>query len=126
MSEAIDLQDEAARLDEFWSQRVLAEANGSLFKVAKGIGEVSWHQHDDQDETFLVLSGELVVRLRDPEERAVPLSPGQLFVVPQGVQHAPVSAAGASFLVIGRTVTSTAEGGKPAWSEGGGAAPEQV
>lgn len=97
MSDGIDLATLATGLDEFWSQQVVASANGSLFKVAKGIGEVEWHQHDDQDEVFLVLTGELIVRLRDPEERAVPLKPGQLFVVPQGVQHAPVAADEASF-----------------------------
>jgi mannose-6-phosphate isomerase-like protein (cupin superfamily) len=121
MSDGIDLAELATGLDEFWSQQVVASANGNLFKVAKGIGEVEWHQHDDQDEVFLVLTGELTVRLRDPEERAVPLKPGQLFVVPQGVQHAPVAVDEASFLIIGRSITSTAEGGKPAWSEGGGA-----
>lgn len=81
MDDKVTLADEAATLTEFWSQRVLAEANGQLFKVAKGIGSTRWHAHDDQDETFLLLSGRLRIQLRD---RDVDLAPGDLFVVPRG------------------------------------------
>ncbi|HEY4026207.1 MAG TPA: cupin domain-containing protein, partial [Candidatus Dormibacteraeota bacterium] len=58
---------EAAQLTEFWSQRVIARANGNLFKVAKGIGSTNWHTHDDQDETFLVLEGRITIQLRDED-----------------------------------------------------------
>lgn len=110
--------DETARdLTEFWSQRVLGEANGSLFKVAKGIGSTEWHAHEDQDEVFLVTHGELVVELRD---REVPVRPGELFIVPRGVEHRPRAAGETRFLIVGATVTSTAAGGKPAWSAAGG------
>ena len=57
--------DEAAgALEEFWSQQVVGSANGNLFKVAKGIESTTWHAHDDQDEVFFVISGELVEQLR--------------------------------------------------------------
>ncbi|MET9327308.1 cupin domain-containing protein [Tsukamurella sp. NPDC003166] len=104
---------EAEELQEYWNQRILGRANGNLFKVAKGIGEVDWHAHDDQDETFLLLNGELTVRLRD---RDVVLEPGDLFTVPAGVEHAPVAPTEAHFLIVGPAVTSNAAGGKPAWS----------
>lgn len=55
----VSLPAAADLLTEFWSQQVVGEANGTLLKVAKGIGETRWHLHDDQDETFLVLSGRL-------------------------------------------------------------------
>src|SRR4051812_26646714 len=55
----IPLDQAAGALSEFWSQVVVGRANGQLLKVAKGIGETNWHSHDDQDETFLVLSGTL-------------------------------------------------------------------
>jgi quercetin dioxygenase-like cupin family protein len=109
----VNLAAEAATLTEFWSQRVLAQANGNLFKVAKGIGSTNWHSHDDQDETFLVLSGRLTVQLRD---RNVELGPGELFVVPRGVEHCPVAAEEARFLLVGPDVTSNTAGGKPEWS----------
>jgi quercetin dioxygenase-like cupin family protein len=59
--EKVDVRKEAAGLGEFWSQRIVGEANGSLFKVAKGIGATNWHAHDDQDEVFLVSKGRLTV-----------------------------------------------------------------
>jgi mannose-6-phosphate isomerase-like protein (cupin superfamily) len=109
----VNLAAEAAGLTEFWSQRVLAEANGNLFKVAKGVGSTNWHSHDDQDETFLVLSGRITIQLRD---RDVVLEPGELFVIPRGVEHCPVAEEEVRFLIIGPDVTSNAEGGKPDWS----------
>lgn len=119
--EKTNVVDAAADLDEYWSQRVLSETNGTLVKIAKGIGSTRWHSHDDQDETFLLLSGRLVVQLRD---RDVELGPGDLFTVPLGVEHCPVAPEEARFVIMGRTVTSTAAGGKPDWSVGGGSAPE--
>ena len=114
----VTLADEAATLTEFWSQRVVATGNGQLFKVAKGIGSTTWHSHDDQDEIFLVIEGRLRVQLRD---RNVDLEPGDLFVVPLGVEHCPVAESEARFLIIGTSITSNAAGGKPQWSHDGGA-----
>lgn len=111
--EKFNVADEADGLTEFWSQRVLTAANGNLFKVAKGTGSTNWHSHDDQDETFLLLSGELVVQLRDGD---VVLHPGDLLVVPRGVEHCPRTDGEARFLLIGPEITSTQAGGKPAWS----------
>jgi len=116
--EKIALAHEAATLTEFWSQKVVATGNGQLFKVAKGIGSTTWHSHDDQDEIFMVLTGQLRVQLRD---RNVDLDPGDLFVVPRGVEHAPVAEEEARFLVVGTNITSNAAGGKPEWSRDGGA-----
>jgi quercetin dioxygenase-like cupin family protein len=105
---------EAAALTEFWSQRVLASANGNLIKVAKGTRSTTWHAHDDQEETFLLLAGEMTIQLRDGDVR---LLPGDLLVIPRGVEHCPrVEGDEAHFLLIGPDVTSTAAGGKPDWS----------
>lgn len=116
MLDKVTLADEAETLTEFWSQKVVATGNGQLYKVAKGIGSTTWHQHDDQDEVFLILQGHLRVQLRD---RDVDLSPGDLFVVPRGVEHCPVAEDETRFLIIGTAITSTAAGGKPAWSHDG-------
>jgi quercetin dioxygenase-like cupin family protein len=103
----------AHELQEFWSQRVIGEANGSLFKVAKGIRSTNWHAHADYDEAFLVIDGELVVQLRDGD---VVLGPGDFLVVPRGVEHRPRADDVAHFLIVGPEITSTAAGGKPDWS----------
>lgn len=115
MTNRIRLRDELDTITEYWSQRVVAEANGSLFKVAKGTGATGWHSHDDQEETFLLVDGSLTVETRDD---AVELSPGDLFVVPRGVEHRALTDGEARFLIIGMSVTSNAAGGKPEWSYG--------
>ena len=120
MDDKVSTTEAAESLTEFWSQRVLAEANGQLIKVAKGIGETRWHSHEDQDETFLVLAGRLTVSLRD---RDVVLDPGDLFVVPLGVEHRPFANEEARFVIMGTSITSTAAGGKPAWSAAEGQPP---
>jgi mannose-6-phosphate isomerase-like protein (cupin superfamily) len=112
-----DIDGAAAGLAEFWSQRVLFDANGSVFKVAKGIGSTRWHAHDDQDEVFLVTHGELIVQLRTGD---VTVGEGEIFVVPRGVEHCPRADAETRFLIVGTSVTSNAAGGKPEWSAGGG------
>jgi quercetin dioxygenase-like cupin family protein len=113
MTDTHNVFAEAGALTEFWSQRVLTAANGNLFKVAKGIGSTNWHTHDDQDETFLVLRGRLVVQLRDGD---VTLGPGDLYAIPRGVEHCPRADEETHFLLVGPDVTSNAAGGKPDWS----------
>jgi quercetin dioxygenase-like cupin family protein len=98
----------ACTLTEFWSQQVIGSANGNLFKVAKGIGSTNWHSHDDQEETFYILDGELTIQLRDGDVR---LSAGDLFIIPRGVEHCPLANQEARFMLIGPDVTSTAAGG---------------
>jgi len=113
--------DEAAgALDEFWSQQVVGRANGNLLKVAKGTGSTDWHAHDDQDEVFLVTSGELVVQLRSGD---VTLRAGEMLVVTRGVEHRPKADGVAHLLLIGLDITSDEAGGKPAWSYGAGHPP---
>jgi len=121
MNEAIPLSRTAAELNEFWSQHEVGEANGSLYRVAKGVGSTTWHHHDDQDEVFVVTKGELIVELEAGDVR---VGAGELFIVPRGVEHRPRAEQEAHFLIVGTTVTSNAAGGKPAWSAQGGAPPE--
>ncbi|HEY8430833.1 MAG TPA: cupin domain-containing protein [Sandaracinaceae bacterium] len=66
---------------------------GSLYEhlVLELEGEFVWHHHDAEDELFLVLRGRLRMELRDPDERAIELGPGELIVVPRGVEHRPVA-----------------------------------
>jgi len=109
----INILDEIAGLDAYWSQKVIAEANGQLFKVAKGIGEINWHTHDDQDELFILYKGRLTIQLRTEN---IDLDEGEMFVVPKGVEHRAKAEAEAAFVIVGLNVTSNKQGGKPDWS----------
>jgi len=85
---AISLADKLGDFVEYWQPRTVAEFNGHDVMVVKAKGECVWHKHDDTDDLFLVLRGRLVIQLRD---RDVELGPGELFVVPKGVEHRPVA-----------------------------------
>ena len=84
----VDLAAAFARITEHWRPRVVAELNGQEVKLAKFRGEFVWHHHADADELFLVVRGACRVEFRD---RAVALSPGELLVVPRGVEHRTVA-----------------------------------
>jgi mannose-6-phosphate isomerase-like protein (cupin superfamily) len=82
----VNLASKLDLFDELWSPRTVASFNGHDVMVVKVKGEFVWHRHDDTDDFFLVLSGRLTIRLRN---RDVILGPGELFVVPVGVEHQP-------------------------------------
>ena len=86
MAEPIDVADKLTQFSEHWSPKVIARLNDYEIKLAKLKGEFVWHTHDDTDELFLVLEGRLTIQLRDGD---VELGPGELFVVPRGVEHCP-------------------------------------
>jgi mannose-6-phosphate isomerase-like protein (cupin superfamily) len=75
-----------ARFSEHWQPKRIAQVNDYDVRIVKLQGEFTWHQHDDTDELFLVLSGELIIQMRD---RNVVLGPREVFVVPRGVEHCP-------------------------------------
>lgn len=106
----INIIETLANIDEHWSQRIVAEANGQCFKVAKGLGSTNWHKHDDQDELFLIQKGSLRIEFRDSN---VHLNLGDIFVVPRGIEHRPIADNEVEFLIVGLNITSTKEGGKP-------------
>jgi mannose-6-phosphate isomerase-like protein (cupin superfamily) len=81
---AINFAEKLAKLEALWSPRVVAELNDYQFKLVKLEGEFVWHRHDDTDEAFIVLSGEMEIGLRD---RVIRVGPGEMFVVPKGVEH---------------------------------------
>lgn len=86
--ERIDLWEKLGLFDERWSPRVVAELNGQHVKLAKLEGEFVWHAHTDEDELFLVLKGKLRIELR---QGSIELAPGQMVVVPRGVEHRPIA-----------------------------------
>jgi mannose-6-phosphate isomerase-like protein (cupin superfamily) len=74
--------------NEYWSPRIVGELNDSHVKLAKLKGEFVWHQHENEDELFLVIKGKLLIKLRD---RDLWLGEGELVVIPKGVEHCPVA-----------------------------------
>jgi mannose-6-phosphate isomerase-like protein (cupin superfamily) len=88
MNDVVSPELAAAKLDELWSPRVIAELDDSFVKVAKVQGSLAWHSHDSEDELFLVLRGSLRIEM---ESRTIVLREGELFVVPKGVRHNPVA-----------------------------------
>jgi mannose-6-phosphate isomerase-like protein (cupin superfamily) len=84
----ISLAEKLARFDDHWNPRIIADLNDTHVKLAKVQGEFVWHAHADEDELFLVLHGTLVIELRDG---AVTLGPGEMTVIPRGVEHRPVA-----------------------------------
>ena len=97
MTDKVNLQEKLATFDEHFSPKIVAELNDYKIEVVKAMGEFVWHTHPDTDDFFLVLSGRLTIQMRD---RDVELGPGELFVVPRGVEHCPRAAEEAHILLI--------------------------
>jgi mannose-6-phosphate isomerase-like protein (cupin superfamily) len=108
----INLEAKLATFSEHWQPRVVSQYNGNDVMVVKVKGEFTWHKHDDTDDFFLVLEGNLRIELRD---RNVELGPGELFVVPKGVEHRPVAAEEVHLLLI--EPTGTPNTGDPATAQ---------
>ena len=87
----VNLADKLAGFTDQWSPRIVAGLNDYDIMVVRVGGEFVWHKHDETDDFFLVLDGELDIELRD---RTVTLGPGELFVVPMGVEHRPCARKG--------------------------------
>ncbi len=84
----VDLQRKLDSFSTHWDPKIVAELNGQQVKLAKLSGAFVWHRHEDEDELFLVLRGTLRMELRD---RVLTLEPGEMVVIPRGVEHRPVA-----------------------------------
>lgn len=102
MAEPVDLEAVFATFTETWSPRTVATVNDYDVRVVRVHGEFTAHSHPDTDEFFLVLSGELVIRM---EAGDVTLGPGQAYVVPKGVRHQPAAADETRILLIEPSAT---------------------
>lgn len=95
--QAINIADKLAAIPDFWQQRVVAEMNDYQFKLVRIEGDFIWHDHPDTDEAFLVIDGVLRIDFRDG---SVNVGPGEMFVVPKGVEHKPFAGAEVRMMVI--------------------------
>lgn len=84
--EKINLKEKLSKFSDHWSPKVIAEMNDYQFKLVKIQGEFVWHNHDDTDETFIVIEGEMKIEF---ENETLELNEGDMFVVPKGIEHKP-------------------------------------
>ena len=84
----VNLADKFSLFHEYWTPKLVGELNGQQLKIAKLSGEFIWHHHEDADEMFLVIKGQLQIEFRD---KLIELQEGELLVVPKGVEHRPVA-----------------------------------
>jgi mannose-6-phosphate isomerase-like protein (cupin superfamily) len=86
--EPISLVQKFSLFNDYWSPKIVAEVNDFYVKLVKFRGEFVWHQHENEDELFLVVKGDLLIKLRDRDLR---LHEGELAVIPRGVEHLPIA-----------------------------------
>lgn len=86
--EKINIEEKLATFADHWSPKIVGELNGQYVKLAKVKGEFVWHSHENEDELFYVIKGNLTIELRD---RKVVLSAGEMFIVPRKVEHRPTA-----------------------------------
>ena len=109
INDKININEKFSKLKKHWSPRIIAEMNDYQFKIAKIKGEFVWHNHKDTDETFIVIEGQMSIKLREGE---VKLSEGEMFIVPQGMDHKPCAEKECKILVIEpRGVVNTGDAG---------------
>ena len=107
--DAINLREKLARFSEQWAPKVVAELNDYQFKLVKLEGAFVWHAHADTDEAFIVIDGHMAIELRDGR---VELGPGEMYVVPKGVEHRPVAARECHVMLVEpRGVVNTGDAG---------------
>ena len=111
VNRAVDLADKFTPFSEHFSPKVIARLNDYEIKLVRIKGEFVWHTHEETDELFLVIDGTLTIQLRDGD---VALRPGQLFVVPRGVEHCPIADGEVQAMLIEPAgVTNTGDAGGP-------------
>jgi mannose-6-phosphate isomerase-like protein (cupin superfamily) len=86
--EKVNLADKLDTFQERWSPKIVGSVNDSFVKLVKLEGEFIWHQHEAEDELFLVIKGNLLIRLRD---RDIQLREGEFVIIPRGVEHLPIA-----------------------------------
>ena len=93
----VNLAEKFSLFQETWSPRIIAELNDSYVKLVRLHGEFVWHHHDEEDELFLVVQGELTIQLREGD---LHLMPGELVVIPKGIEHKPVASGEVQVLLL--------------------------
>ena len=109
MKGKINLKEKLGHFSDHWSPRIIGELNGQYVKLAKVKGEMVWHSHANEDELFYIIKGQLTLKFRDREE--ISLTEGDMYIVPKGVEHNPVTKNGEVVHVLLFEKMSTAHTG---------------
>ena len=98
----INIDEKLAQFDATWTPHIIAELNGQQVKLAKIEGEFTWHDHADEDELFLVLTGRLRMQMRNDQDEIIEqiIEPGEIIVIPRGLEHNPIADPGTSVLLF--------------------------
>jgi len=86
--EVINVMQKFSLFSDHWSPKIIGDLNGQQVKLAKVKGEFVWHDHKDEDELFFIFKGKLKIEFRD---KVVELNPGEMLIVPRGVEHRPIA-----------------------------------
>ena len=107
----INLKEKLSKFSDYWSPKIIAQMNDYHFKVVKFSGDFVWHRHEDTDEVFVVLDGNMSIHFRDGK---VDLSDGELFVVPRGLEHKPFADKECHIMLVepAGTINTGSAGGK--------------
>ncbi|HEY2810231.1 MAG TPA: cupin domain-containing protein [Rhabdochlamydiaceae bacterium] len=97
MKDKVNLKEKLQLFNEFWCPKILGELNGNYVKIFKARGEFVWHKHEHEDEFFLVIKGQLKIKLRNLE---ITLNEGEFFIVPRGIEHLPYTETEAHVLLF--------------------------
>ncbi len=108
----VNLSEKYALFAEHWKPRTAAALNDSHIKLAKMYGEYHWHQHEKEDQLFLVIKGRMLMRLREEE---IWVEAGEFLVVPRGVDHAPAANEEAHVLLFEPKSTKDPRTGEDPW-----------
>ena len=108
---SINLKEKFLKFSDYWSPKIIAQMNDYHFKLVKIQGDFVWHSHDDTDEVFIALDGEMSIEFREVK---VDLKAGEIFVVPKGVEHKPIAKNECKIMLFepAGTVNTGDEGGK--------------
>ncbi|HMH23838.1 MAG TPA: cupin domain-containing protein [Puia sp.] len=87
--EKVNIKEKLSQFSDYWNPRIVGELNGQHVKLVKFSGEFVWHQHEHEDEMFLVIGGQFKMELR---EKTIDLGPGDFVVIPKGTDHRPIAA----------------------------------
>lgn len=98
----INIADKLNQINDYWNPRIAAELNGQQVKLVKVKGSFPWHQHEHEDEMFLVLKGVLLLEFRD---KTIQLHENEFAVVPRGVEHRPIAPAEVSLMLFEPSTT---------------------
>ncbi|QFF98888.1 cupin domain-containing protein [Psychrobacillus glaciei] len=93
----INLHEKLSKFQDQWSPKVIAEMNDYQFKLVKVEGDFVWHKHEDTDEVFIVIEGNLIIEFRDGD---VKLNVGEMFVVPRNVEHKPYAKSECKIMLV--------------------------